>query len=143
MNYFNNIFSFIFVLNLVLANAWPFPTYFVYIHDALPDHSSSLTLRCQSKDNDLGYKVINVNEEYSFYFSLQIFDRTLFFCHFYWNNKDLRFDVFNKHIIDHCKGTDGDLGREPGMYECHWKVQEDGFYFASSRKDEYEKKYDW
>ncbi|WMV47142.1 hypothetical protein MTR67_040527 [Solanum verrucosum] len=50
--------------------------------------------------------------------------------------KTLTFDVFNKHIIKHCKGTDGDI-------ECHWKVQEDGFYFASCRTDEYVKKYDW
>ncbi|CAN4093052.1 unnamed protein product [Withania somnifera] len=137
----NMFFSFIFVLNLALVSAWPWTsTYYVFIHNALPE---PLTFRCQSKDDDLGYNVLNVNDEYSFHFRWRFFGGTLYFCHFYWNNKDLVFDVINNGVAKHCGGMDGDIGRDAGVFECHWKVQEDGFYFAPYRTSNYVKKYAW
>ncbi|KAM3247619.1 hypothetical protein P3L10_009386 [Capsicum annuum] len=145
MSYFNNtFFTFIFIMNLVLLNAWPWTsTFHVFIHNALPENSQPLTLRCQSKDDDLKTNVLNVNDVYDFRFQLHVFGGTLFFCHFYWNNKDLIFDVFNNHISNHCGGMDGDIGRDAGLFECHWRVQNDGFYFAPYNTSNYVKKYAW
>ncbi|KAF3613828.1 hypothetical protein FXO38_36022 [Capsicum annuum] len=85
MSYFDNtFFTFIFVLNLVLLNAWPWtPIFHVFIHNALPKSSLPLTLRCQPKNDDLRTKVLNVMKSIDFRFQLHVFGGTLFFCHFY------------------------------------------------------------
>lgn len=63
--------SFIFVINLILSSrGTPFTTtQTVYIIDALSyDISKPLTVRCQSKDDDLGNKTFNASEEFNFSF---------------------------------------------------------------------------
>uniref|UniRef100_A0A1U7VD36 S-protein homolog n=1 Tax=Nicotiana sylvestris TaxID=4096 RepID=A0A1U7VD36_NICSY len=109
----------------------------VYIIDALSyDISKPLTVRCQSKDDDLGnktfnarYKVLHPNEEFSFSFRRKVLiGSTLYFCHFWWENKDKSFEVFNNHIAEKdCGNVNGDLD------ECYWRVQADGFYFGAHR----------
>ncbi|XP_009766249.1 S-protein homolog 2-like [Nicotiana sylvestris] len=133
-------FSFIFLLNLALARSRSFvtPRFQVHIIDALPPNSK-LILHCQSKDDDLGYKVLHPNEEFSFSFNEKLFGVTLYFCHFWWNGKDIPFDVFNSKIAGQCGVID------PDTLECYWKVQEDGFYFGARRNPppNYERKHDW
>ncbi|OIT01151.1 hypothetical protein A4A49_51299 [Nicotiana attenuata] len=115
----------------------------VYIVDALSyDISKPLIVRCQSKDDDLGNKTLNASEEFNFSFKENPFGGTLFFCHFWWNGKDTKFDVYNDKIATFCGLVDPSSELN---YECFWKVQEDGFYFAPHRNPPpvYEKKHDW
>ncbi|WMV51943.1 hypothetical protein MTR67_045328 [Solanum verrucosum] len=109
----------------------------MHIIDALPNGAPPLTLRCQDKNNDLGYHTINVSEEYRFKFKDRFFGGTLYFCHFYWNGKDKIFDVFNDFIADGC----GSL--KVTNDECYWKVQEDGFYFSGRQNGEFKQMYTW
>ncbi|XP_009769560.1 S-protein homolog 5-like [Nicotiana tabacum] len=149
MSYFKNnnlFFLFIFAFNLALVTSSGLtprlglfsPGYLMHIIDNIPTNSPALTLRCQSKDDDLGYHTLNViGQEFRFKFQEQFGGGTLFFCHFYWNGKDKAFDVFNDFISDQC----GSLGAL--VSECFWKVQEDGFYFGPHQDATFEKKYSW
>ncbi|KAK4730596.1 hypothetical protein R3W88_023584 [Solanum pinnatisectum] len=137
--------SFIFLLNFGLSSCKsPFSTiYTVYIIDALPSNSKPLTVRCQSKDDDLGYKNLYPGGEYHFSFKENFLGGTLFFCHFWWNGKNIIFDVFDNKIDIYCGEVE--LLSNDRNHECFWKVQEDGFYFAPHRNPPsiYEKKHDW
>ena len=73
----------------------PFEPFTVSINDiGLP----GLQFRCQSGDDDLGYHTLNTMEECHFSFTVDFWDNTLFFCHFYWNSKDLSFVVFDTSL---------------------------------------------
>lgn len=50
-----------------------------------------LFVHCQSKDDDLGYRTLLVGQQFDWKFHIQFFGRTLYFCHFWWQNKDKRF----------------------------------------------------
>ncbi|GER25020.1 plant self-incompatibility protein S1 family [Striga asiatica] len=111
------------VLLLHSSYAPPFPgqgepepfhpsSYQVWITDLI--QRPSLTFRCQSKDNDLGYHTLNFRQKYHWEFKLNFWGSTLFFCHFYWNGKQQVFDVFN--------------GRKDHFTVINWVVKEDGFY---------------
>ncbi|OIT24854.1 hypothetical protein A4A49_55509 [Nicotiana attenuata] len=124
------ILSLIFLLNLILAKSFGISSrYNVYITSNLPNNTQPLTVHCQSGDDDLGYKVLHPNEEFSFSFRRKVLiGSTLYFCHFWWENKDKSFEVFNNHIAEKdCGNVNGDLD------ECYWRVQADGFYFGAHR----------
>ncbi|KAK4730592.1 hypothetical protein R3W88_023580 [Solanum pinnatisectum] len=134
--------SLIFLLNLIFARSFGISSRFnVYITNNLPNDTNPLTLHCKSGDDDLGQRVLHKNEEYSFSFRRKIIiGSTLYFCHFWWEQKDKSIDVFNNHIAEK------DCGRvNPDLMECYWKVQEDGFYFGAHRypPPEYWKKESW
>lgn len=134
--------SLIFLLNLNFARSFGISSrYNVYITNNLPNDTNPLTLHCKSKDDDLGQRVLHKNEEFSFSFRRKIIiESTLYFCHFWWEQKDKSIDVFNNHIAEK------DCGRvNPDLMECYWKVQEDGFYFGAHRypPPEYWKKESW
>ncbi|KAI5683914.1 hypothetical protein M9H77_05142 [Catharanthus roseus] len=116
----------------IFAYACPFPPFQLKFHihvvNNLPNNSNPLTVHCQSKDTDLGYHTLHVNEEIQWHFCTHIVFRTLFFCHFWWNNKQAVFDVF-KETHDFgvlCQNTIPGEGR----HTCHWAVKEDGFYLV-------------
>ncbi|KAI5660607.1 hypothetical protein M9H77_19930 [Catharanthus roseus] len=100
--------------------------YFVHIFNQLPVGSNPLTVRCQSKNDDIGYKTLDVNEEFQWHFFDNLF--TLFFCHFWWDNKQAVFDVFNRSF-----GPFKCYNHIPGQGEqtCTWHVRADGFYMAT------------
>lgn len=101
----------------------------VHIVNGLPDNTNSLLFRCQSKDDDLGYKTLLVGGDYYWTFHVNYLVSTLFFCHFYWQNKDLSFDVFNaKHHFPDCHRADD-------VHLCYWLAKEDGFYFSYYKAD--------
>ncbi|KAG9148500.1 hypothetical protein Leryth_023615 [Lithospermum erythrorhizon] len=113
------------------------PEYEVHVINNLPPNSPKLRIHCASGDNDLGYHDLNVNGSFSWIFQLNIIiGKTLFFCHFWWENKDIRFDVFHGKI--------GFCGDEK---ICAWIVKEDGFYkgyhLPPFKPNELEKKYSW
>lgn len=66
----------------------------VRIINSLPEKSKPLTLHCASGDDDLGFHKITVGENYSWKFCPNISGSTLFFCHFWWNSKQVAFDVY-------------------------------------------------
>ena len=94
-----------------------FPKLRVYIGNALPNNTHLLTVHCQSKDHDLGYHTLAVNEEIHWEFRQNIWETTLYFCHFWWAGKDKSFAVFDRKLLKHLCGK-----------ICPWVVKEDGFY---------------
>nr|XP_009773608.1 PREDICTED: uncharacterized protein LOC104223803 [Nicotiana sylvestris] len=80
MSYLKNnhlFFLFIVALNLALGTSSKLtprlglfsPGYLMHIIDNSPTNSPALTLRCQSKDDDLGYHTLNViGQEFRFKF---------------------------------------------------------------------------
>ncbi|KAF4355342.1 hypothetical protein F8388_026612 [Cannabis sativa] len=53
-----------------------------------------LKVHCKSKDDDLGIRVLNFNETFTFTFLRNFWQTTLFFCGFRWENEFHWFDVF-------------------------------------------------
>ncbi|KAK4342862.1 hypothetical protein RND71_038678 [Anisodus tanguticus] len=122
--------SLIFLLNLIVARSIGISSrYEVHITNNLPNNTKPLTIHCKSGDDDLGHKVLQKNEEFSFSFRRKvIIGSTLYFCHFWWDKKNKVFDVFNNHIAEK------DCGNvNPNLNECYWLVQADGFYFGAHR----------
>ncbi|GFP94526.1 hypothetical protein PHJA_002994400 [Phtheirospermum japonicum] len=105
--------------------------YEVEIFNGLPSAYSPLTIRCKSKDRDLGYQTLNVNKTFEWIFCENIFGRTLYTCDFRWGNKRQGFQVFNSKTSRDCAG---------GL--CFWLAKSDGFYFKNFFSG-LVKKYDW
>ena len=101
------------------------PSVTVHIISEVPNTPSPLRFRCQSKDDDLGTHTLNTSQEFNWKFTPNIFGRTLFFCHFYWDDKDKSFDVFNYKLSPLCSG---------GLHsDCYWVVKPDGFYLSDNK----------
>lgn len=132
--------SFIFISFLFVNTTTCLKRITVTIFDDLPTSTDpDLLLRCQSKDDDLGYHVLHNSETYDWGFKPNIiFRSTLFFCHFYWDGKDRVFDVYK----DSTMGFRGDCINPFGDPTCYWKVSPDGFYFSNDMEN-WVKKYDW
>ncbi|RAL47564.1 hypothetical protein DM860_011302 [Cuscuta australis] len=99
----------------------------VHVMNALLS-SSPILVRCQSKNDDLGYHTLAVYDEFRWNFKSHVFSRTLFFCHFYLDaeQKESVFDTYTEDLaLDHC-------GNYPDKnhYRCYWLAREDGFYLG-------------
>ncbi|VFQ94371.1 unnamed protein product [Cuscuta campestris] len=98
--------------------------------------SLPILVRCQSRDDDLGYHILDTAEEFQWHFKNTIFDNTLFFCHFYMEDaasrrKDSVFDVFtNDYMNNRCSHYP-----ERYHYRCYWLVRDDGFYMGPDLND--------
>ncbi|XP_057548210.1 S-protein homolog 3-like [Amaranthus tricolor] len=93
-------------------------SYNVTIVDGLGD-GENLVFRCQSKDTDFGVHYLNeTGQSFSWVFKVNIIRTTLYFCHFYWKDKDVSFPVFEAHNQGDACG-----------YLVYWQVRDDGFYF--------------
>lgn len=108
--------------------------YRIGINNDIPN--GEIRLHCKSGDNDLGDHTLYFAKNYEWHFCENLIHSTLFFCHFYWNSKQQRFDVFNETMADKCFA-----GR--GYGECTWIVKPDGFYYSDFKKASLEKQYDW
>lgn len=77
-------------------------------------------------------------------FSWTFFSRTLFFSHFWWNEKENIFDIFSKSLKENCGLMENGIVSND-CYECYWRVQEDGFYFGPplSPVQAFAKLHDW
>ncbi|KAI3523662.1 hypothetical protein L1887_01954 [Cichorium endivia] len=103
---------------------------------------NNLVFRCQSKDDDLGSVTRNAGEMYEIKFCLNVWKSTVFFCHFYWESKQLMFEVFRQGKTSHeyC------FSRVHGFKnDCYWMVRDDGFYIpqSSNPPGNWVKKYYW
>ncbi|KAK9740745.1 hypothetical protein RND81_03G057500 [Saponaria officinalis] len=81
--------------------------------------------RCQTGDEDLGYKYLNPSQSVVFkYENTWWLNNVLYFCHFYYNGKDKVFDVY--------KEADDEIECFYDSY-CYqgymeWVIKDDGFY---------------
>lgn len=104
--------------------------------------SDLLETHCRSKDDDLGYKYLQPNENIEWHFKPNIFGRTLFYCGFRHGGAFKSIDVYNEKLYDTCV-----VHRPDESTECYWEVRDDGFYFNHFEDPSYnspwEKKYDW
>lgn len=108
--------------------------YEVYVVNNLPTNTPPLRLRCQSKNNDLGYHNLTTNGNFNFHFCEKL-DITLFFCHLWWKNKEISFDVFDSKWRGHPCDKNG---------VCYWAAKEDGIYFSvANPPDRLDKVYGW
>ncbi|XP_022843408.1 S-protein homolog 2-like [Olea europaea var. sylvestris] len=98
--------------------------YDVHVVNGLPDSPNPLWVHCASKDNELGTRILHVNEDFHWHFFEGVFGETLFFCHFWWGSKQMAFDVF-KNPTD-CERGDPKADHN----QCYWVVKADGFYFS-------------
>ncbi|KAK2977407.1 hypothetical protein RJ640_009958 [Escallonia rubra] len=72
----------------------------VHVLNFVPGQSP-LKVRCQSKDDDIGYHILNNGEEFHWSFSPNFpIENTLFFCHFWWNSKDKALKVYDERRLD-------------------------------------------
>lgn len=92
----------------------------VFIINTVPTDKDKLWVHCASKDDDLGYRTVDQNKYFLWSFGENVLHTTLFFCHFWWGQRDKSFDVF-KHSIG---------ARWCQTKSCFWVVQEDGFYIT-------------
>ncbi|KAM3326975.1 hypothetical protein P3S67_002102 [Capsicum chacoense] len=114
------------ILFLLFIMSYNIQSIEVHIHNNLPENSPQVEVHCASGDDDLGYHYPKVGTEFNWSFNMGIF--TLFFCHFWWNGKDKAFDVFNN--VNYCVDDVFDDVVPQGTYDCHWQVQDDGFYLG-------------
>jgi hypothetical protein len=79
-----------------------------------PNHFTSLTFHCKSKNDDLGFHTIKFREDYSFSFRRNVFGGTLFFCSFTWpEDPRLHYlDIYDQSQ-HHC-------------HECTWQINVNG-----------------
>ncbi|WOG83197.1 hypothetical protein DCAR_0102371 [Daucus carota subsp. sativus] len=88
------------------------------ITDRLPSGNPSLRLHCKSKDDDLGFHTLGLNQVYEWRFNMNFWLTTLYWCNFWWDGKYAQFNVFDDKIW----GTVG----EKNVYS--YVVRPDGFY---------------
>ncbi|GFP92703.1 hypothetical protein PHJA_001414500 [Phtheirospermum japonicum] len=106
----------------------------VYIVNQFPANSPPLQLHCASGNNDLGHHLLLPGQEYTFNFCINF--KTLFFCHFWWNEKDLAFEVFN-NVGEHNR-------RCIAHGICYWELRSDGIYFSNDKPpNKLTKLYNW
>ncbi|KAL7135176.1 hypothetical protein ABFS83_11G075100 [Erythranthe nasuta] len=104
-------------------NCWPVGKVQITVFNRLPENTPPMLLHCQSRDDRLGYHTLAKDERFDFTFCPVW--RTVFFCHVWWNGKDIAFDVYRWKRCELC------------MYE----VRSDGIYEEKDRN--YVKMRDW
>lgn len=98
----------------------------VQITNNLAKNSPTFGLHCKSKDNDLGYHTLGLNQSYAWNFHENFWGTTLFWCNFWWgNNKHIGYTVFDNHIW----GTIGDT------QTYFYQARVDGLYFYKFNND--------
>lgn len=102
------------------------PEFRVVIKNLLPANSPALRIHCKSGDDDIGYKVTHANGEYIIHFHENVWSSTLYFCHFWWGQKQQVFEIFSHNT----KCPRANDGVHKG-YICPWHVRSDGFHFGS------------
>ena len=104
--------------------------YSVHIANNLPNNASSLDLQCQSKDDDVGFHILQMYEEFhwEFYIGSWETSSSVYSCQFWWAERNKSFVVFHHDIaFRYC--TTGFFGL---VNDCYWYVKEDGFYLSNS-----------
>lgn len=111
------LFLLCFLVQSANVSAFILQKYRVFIFNGLPNNNNPLQIRCQSKDDDLGYHNLLMDQNFNWHFRTNFWGTTKFWCHFWWLNKDQADDVFDSIISLLCYDK-----------TCKWVVKEDGFY---------------
>jgi len=96
----------------------------VVVHNSL-EGKLNLTLRCQSKDDDLGFHDLRPDEHFDWNFNVNIFATTLYFCSVKWNNEFHHFDAFRysrdryRFVLDWYIKKAGPCVVSPGEDGCY------------------------
>ncbi|GFP79621.1 hypothetical protein PHJA_000105600 [Phtheirospermum japonicum] len=108
--------------------------YILRIHNRIfvyPETNIPLKVHCASKDREIGYHTVSQSKDIFWGLCMNIWRSTMYFCHFWWGNKEAAFEVFNNKIARKCSG---DLF-------CLWVVRADGIaltdYFSYREIDFY------
>ncbi|XP_021757886.1 S-protein homolog 5-like [Chenopodium quinoa] len=94
--------------------------------------NESLTIHCQSKNDDLGIHILSYGQVYSFKFRPNIWGTTLYFCGFTWSGGSKVCDVY-KYRRDRLRCC-GDV---------RWEVQRKGISSPSTFGKGHEVFYPW
>lgn len=108
--------------------------YHVFVIDSLPPNTPKLSMKCWSRDDDLGNHTLVPGQNFNFNFCESAWG-SLFTCHLWWNGKDKTFDVYNS-----------DWENEPcdKTHQCYWFAMQDGIYFSNRNPPrKLEKVYPW
>ncbi|KAF5204077.1 Self-incompatibility protein s1, partial [Thalictrum thalictroides] len=86
-------------------------------------NGTAMNIHCQSRDDDIGYKIVNDGDEISWSFRPRLFlnfGATLFYCDVQWNmGAWLHFDAYDEHRdMDRCSR------------ECRWMVTSENIWFS-------------
>ncbi|GER51247.1 plant self-incompatibility protein S1 family [Striga asiatica] len=101
----------------------------VHVINRLP--YPKLELHCASGNDDLGFHHVVPNYDFNWSFCDGYTGRTLFFCHLWWQNKEIAWDVFTSKHRGQC-----------GSGKCLWEATTDGIYFGDGTNG-FEKRFDW
>ncbi|GFP97189.1 hypothetical protein PHJA_001863000 [Phtheirospermum japonicum] len=76
-----------------------------------------MKIHCASADVEVGYHNLTRSEDFYWYTCMNLWKTTMFFCHFWWGNKDAAFEVYNDKITASCGKQRGCLwiARAPGL----------------------------
>ncbi|PIN14478.1 hypothetical protein CDL12_12880 [Handroanthus impetiginosus] len=78
--------------------------YEVHIENDLPeDDPNPLLVHCASKDNEIINGTIPRDKEIYWHFHMNLFSRTVYFCHFWWGSRNKAFEVFNRKLRQFCE----------------------------------------
>lgn len=106
--------------------------YDVYITNRIPIDSGPLSLRCQSKSDDLGNHTLVFGQNFHWDFCESLFQNTLFFCHASWGSKQASFDAFKSKWNRHHTSV------------LFWEARDDALYLNKDSKTIiFEKRVDW
>lgn len=133
-----NLFYFLvlgpFLFNISNACFWT-PKFHVDITNEIPN--SNILLRCQSKDDDIGYHNLTYKGNISWKFCEHFYLTTLYFCHSWWQSKQQVFDVMNFTMFNAC--NEG----KPRSNRCQWSLKPEGIYWHDPTQMTWLKQYDW
>lgn len=105
------------------------PRFNVRILNNLPKDSAvggTVRIHCASADTDLGYHRLQQKKEFRWSFCMNFWLTTMYFCHFWWNKKDVALEVFSFNMIGKCEYKDSNQT----LKVCLWDVREDGLYLG-------------
>lgn len=108
----------------------------VYISNQL-EPGKVLTVHCRSKDDNLGEHHLAFTQEYTWSFHTNIFDTTLFWCYFAWQNSSGKW-VTGSYDIYKAKRDEERCGSK-----CHWMILEMGLYFLNKNTGIWENSFNW
>lgn len=104
--------------------------YGVHITNSLPTNASYLDLHCQSKYDDVGFRSLYMNGEFSWNFHIGSWETgaSVYSCQFWWAERNKNVIVFHHDTaFRYCSSGLSGLN-------CYWYVKEDGFYLGGIPK---------
>lgn len=112
-------------------NAFPFRTYVAVRNDL--GGGIALFTHCQSRDDDLGRRMLANGESQNWSFIVNFQGSTLFWCRFKWNEVIKTVDIYNAQTMP----------ASECVLRCHRSIRQDGIYFFSEKTESWYKKYSW